>query len=257
MAAPLVLRAPHALILREIATAQGRAAGGYLWAVVEPVAAVALLAAIFALAFDQPPLGRDFAIFYASGYLPYMLYADLAQKLGVALRFSRPLLAYPAVTWWDAIAARFLLNLLVHLMVMTMVLAGLYAVAGGRVVRPDLLRLAPALGLGAALGLGFGTLNAFLFGMVPVWERLWAIANRPLFILSGVVFLPEEVPAPYDGWLWFNPLIHVVGLTREALYPGYRSAMAEPLYVLALALVTLAAALALLGRYASDLLAKS
>ena len=54
------LRAISALILREMATAHGRIRGGYLWAVAEPVAAVALLVLVFSVAFEQPPLGRCF-----------------------------------------------------------------------------------------------------------------------------------------------------------------------------------------------------
>ena len=67
MTALVAGRATLALILREMSTSYGRTPGGYLWAVAEPVAAVALLTVVFALAFDHPPIGRDFALFYASG----------------------------------------------------------------------------------------------------------------------------------------------------------------------------------------------
>lgn len=246
-------RAIVALVLREIATAQGRIAGGYLWSVAEPVAAVALLSAVFALAFTAPPLGQDFALFYATGYLPFMLYMDLAQKTGVALRFSRPLLAYPAVSWIDAIIARFVLNLLTQLLVITIMLGGLAVLSSDRLVlRPDLL--AQGLGLAAVWGLGIGTLNAFLFGWWPVWERLWTIVTRPLFIISGIVFLPEAVPAPWNTWLQINPLTHAIGLTRAGLYPGYDPVWTAPLVVGAVALVPLTLGLALLCRHASQLL---
>ena len=132
------LRAITALILREVATAQGRVAGGYLWAVAEPVAAVALLSVVFAMAFAAPPLGQSFALFYATGYLPFMLHADLAQKIGVALRFSRPLLSYPAISWIDAILARFLLNLLTQAVIIVVVLGGLAMFVQDRLdLRPD------------------------------------------------------------------------------------------------------------------------
>ncbi len=247
------LRAVVALVLREIATAQGRVAGGYLWAVAEPVAAVALLSMVFALAFTAPPLGQDFALFYASGYLPFMLYMDLAQKTGVALRFSRPLLAYPAVSWIDAIMARFVLNLLTQLVVITVILGGLAALSPDRLaLRADLL--AQGLGLAALWGLGIGTLNAFLFGWWPIWERLWSIATRPLFIMSGIVFLPEAVPAPWGIWLQANPLVQSIALTRSGLYPGYDPDWTTPLLAGVTALLPLALGLALLRRHAARLL---
>jgi capsular polysaccharide transport system permease protein len=249
-------RATAALVLREMASTFGRTPGGYLWAVIEPVAAVALLAGIFTLAFDLPPLGRDFALFYASGYLPFAFYSDLAQKIGVALRYSRPLMAYPAVSWWDALAARFILNSLTHLVVIVVVLTGIFAWSG-LPLRLDLPNLGAALGLAAIFGAGIGTLNAFLFEAWPIWERGWAILNRPLFILSGILFLPDAVPRPYDDWFWLNPLVHIVGQMRMALYNGYRPEEVSPLYVLVIAGVALALGLLMLRRHAAHFLAQA
>ena len=247
------LRATCALILREMATTHGRTRGGYLWAVIEPVAAVALLVLVFSVAFDQPPLGRNFALFYASGYLPFMIYSDLAQKIGVALRFSKPLLTYPAVTWWDALCARFVLNTLTHIVILALVL-GVIIGMDERAARPDVVQVLAGAGLAAALGFGLGTLNAYLFEATPVWERLWAIGNRPLFILSGVLFLPDGVPDPYREWLLYNPLVHVVGAVRAGVYPSYDASWVEAGFVLEVASATLIPALVLLRAHARNLL---
>ena len=71
----------------------------------------------FSLAFASPALGNNFPLFYATGFLPFMMYSDLANKISQSIRFSRPLLFYPSVTYLDAIIGRFLLNGLTHLMV--------------------------------------------------------------------------------------------------------------------------------------------
>ncbi len=248
-------RATGALILREMATTFGRTPGGYFWAVLEPVAAVALLTFVFTFVFNQPPLGKSFALFYASGYLPFMLYSDLAQKIGVALRFSRPLLAYPAVTWWDALLARFILNTLTHLLVFALVVGGILAMSG-QPVSLSFLPLFAGLVLAALLGFGIGAMNAFLFEMFPLWERLWSILNRPLFILSGVLFLPEAVPSPFSDWLWFNPLVHVIGLVRAGIYSTYPAGFSEPLYPMLVTLLALVPALIFLGRHARRLISE-
>lgn len=216
LAAP---RAIGALIIREIATSYGRTPGGYLWAFLEPLAAVALLAGVFSLAFDAPPLGRDFGLFYATGYLPFAFYSDICQKIGVALRYSRPLLAYPAVTWADALIARFVLNSLTHSVVATVVFGVMLLWSGAP--PPDIPRCALGLALAACIGLGFGTLNAFLFEFWPIWERLWSILNRPAFILSGVLFLPDAVPPPFEDLIWLNPLVHAISYVRSGVYAGY------------------------------------
>ena len=245
-------RAIGALMIREVATSYGRTPGGYLWAVLEPLAAVVLLAAIFSIAFESPPLGRDFALFYASGYLPFAVYSDLSHKIGVALRYSRPLMAYPAVTWLDALLARFVLNTLTHALVWAIVLAGLLTLADQRPADP--LLAFTALALAAGLGLGLGVLNAFLFERWPIWERVWSILNRPAFLLFGVLFLPEALPPPYRDWLWLNPLTHVITTMRAGLYQGYAPAGWTPLYPIAVAAIPLALGLLMLRRDARDLI---
>jgi capsular polysaccharide transport system permease protein len=246
-------RSITALILREMASSEGRVLGGYLWAVIEPVAAITLLTLVFSAAFHSPPLGNDFAVFYASGYLPFALYSDLAQKAGVSLRFSRPLLAYPAASWMDAILARIILCVLTHAVVVFLVL-------GGLVLRsPDHLSISPApivagFGLVALWGASLGVLNAYLFGAFPIWERLWAILGRPLFLLSGIVFLPDSLPAPYAGWLALNPILHGVGLVRSGLYAGYSVDYAQTLPFVLSALLPIAIGLGFLTCHAPKLL---
>ncbi|WP_407493669.1 ABC transporter permease [Pseudooceanicola sp. MF1-13] len=245
-------RAIGALIIREIATSYGRTPGGYLWALLEPIAAVGLLATIFSIAFDAPPLGRDFALFYATGYLPFAFYSDLSHKIGVALRYSRPLLAYPSVTWADAITARFLLNSLTHLIVASIVISAMLVLSDQPA--PDILLCATGFLLAAGIGLGFGTLNAFLFEFWPIWERLWSILNRPAFILSGVLFLPDAVPPPFHDLIWLNPLVQAISFLRAGVYQGYAPPELNGTIALFPAAVAMLFGLLLLRKTARDIL---
>ena len=70
-----------ALILREMATTYGRSAGGYIWAILEPVLGVALLSAVFSMALQHPGLGTNFPLFYATGFLPFAMFNDVANKV--------------------------------------------------------------------------------------------------------------------------------------------------------------------------------
>jgi capsular polysaccharide transport system permease protein len=234
-------------------TTHGRSTFGYIWAVGEPVAGILLLTLIFSIAFTAPPVGTSFAFFYASGYLPFTAYLDISQKVSHAIRFSRPLLFYPGVTFFDALVARFLLNAVTQLMVFALVMASIVWVGGVEVIpRWDAIGL--ALVMAAALGLGVGTLNCYLIETLPSWERIWAILNRPLFLLSAIVFQFDSVPEPWRGWLWFNPLVHVVGQLRIGLYATYEGAYVSPPYVLALAALAGAAGLLFLGRFHRDII---
>jgi capsular polysaccharide transport system permease protein len=246
-------RAVGALMLREMATRYVRTPGGFLWSVVEPVAAVLVLTFALSLVVHAPSLGTSFVVFYASGYLPFLLFSTLQGHVQQALRFSRPLLAYPSVAWIDAIIARFALNLVAGLAVTSVVLAGLAMTTGEiAVVRPGALLL--ALGLAALLGLGIGVLNCLMVGLFPVWGQVWAIVSRPLFLVAGVIFVLEDLPQRLAEVLWLTPWIHLSGLFRSGLYAEYAPEHVFVPLVLGWSLVPLVLGLALLRRHAEEIL---
>lgn len=247
------LRAVTALILREMATTYGRSPGGYLWAVLEPVGGIALLTLAFSAVLHTPGLGRNFALYYASGMLPFMAFTAISNKVARALSFSRQLLAYPAVTWLDALLARFLLTALTEFMVAFLVIAGILLAFDTRVI-PDWPLVLRAMALAAALGLGVGVLNCHLMTRWPLWQQVWSVLMRPMFLVSGVFFLYETVPEPFRALLWFNPLLHVTGLMRRGFYAGYEAGYVSETYVLALSGLLLLAGLMLLRRSSRFLL---
>ena len=246
-------RAITALILREMVSTYGRTPLGYLWAVLEPVAGIALLTVIFSMGFRSPPLGTNFPIFYASGLVPFVLYMDVSNKVMDSLRFSSQLLVYPRVTFTDAILARFILNLLTQLLVAYILFSGIVILFDARTA-PALPGIALGLAMAASLGLGIGTLNCFLIGVMPAWQRVWAILNRPLFLISCIFFLFESVPEPFRSILWYNPLVHVVGQTRSGFYPYYEAPYVSLIYVFGIALISLLLGLVFLRRYARFIL---
>jgi capsular polysaccharide transport system permease protein len=242
------LRAVFALMLREMASTYGRSPGGFAWMVIDPVAAVALLTLVFSAFLYSPPLGRDFALFYATGLLPFTYYTELTAKIGQSIRAVRPLLAYPAVNFVDAVASRFLLNTLTSLVVFLLVTGGIVALSGER-LDPDPLRVLNGFGILAALALGFGTLNCFLFGAFPLWERLWNILNRPLFLVSGVFFVVDDTPPPMRGLLEMNPLTHAIAEIRAGLYSTYDAPFVSSAYGYGTGLVALFFGVLLLARH--------
>jgi capsular polysaccharide transport system permease protein len=75
---------------------------------------------------------------------------------------------------------------------------------------------------------------------------VYGILSRPLFLISAVFFTFESLPGPAREVLWWNPLIHLVGLMRAGFYPIYDASHVSVLYVLALALALIVAGLLLM-----------
>jgi capsular polysaccharide transport system permease protein len=248
----LTLRTIMALVLREMTSTYGRSPGGYLWAVIEPAAGIALMAFIFTLFLRNPPLGSNFLLFYATGLLPFMMFLSISTKMSQTLAYSRQLLSYPRVTIIDALAARLILNVITQLMVSIIVLGGIlgfFDLEATFHLPAILLSYAMAIGLGA----GIGTMNCFLSASIPVWSNIWAVITRPLLIVSCVLHLFDSTPMPWRGYLWFNPLIHVVGEMRSAFYMGYDAPYVSVAYVFGVALVIGLLGLLFLSRYYRNL----
>lgn len=246
-------RAVYALILREMATTYGKSPGGYIWAVLEPAGGIALLTFVFSVAFASPPLGINFAMFYATGMVPFMMYLDISGKVATSLLFSKQLLAYPSVTFVDALLGRGILSLLTQLMVGYVIFAGIMLTMETRVI-PNYLIIIQAFVLMGAIGIGTGVMNAFMFTRFPIWQRSWSVMMRPMFIISGIFMLPESIPQPYRDIMMYNPLVHPIGLMRRGFYSSYDAADISVLYVICFSGVTLLIGLVFLKRYHRDLL---
>ncbi|MFD0859910.1 ABC transporter permease [Roseovarius aquimarinus] len=241
-------RAVMALILREMATRYGRSPGGYAWAVLEPLGGIIVLGFGLSLLIRTPPVGSSFLLFFATAFLPFTMYQQMANDIGRCINFSRALLFYPAVTWVDAVLARFILTVLTHVVVMSILFTGLLIVSDTRALL-DLGTIVEAVALTALFGLGVGVLNCVLFGLFDVWMQIWSIATRPLFFVSGVFFLYEDMPPLIQDILWFNPLLHITGLMRRGFYGNYDAAYVSISFVAGVSLVCLFLGVVLLGRY--------
>lgn len=246
-------RSIFALILREMSTTYGRSPGGYVWTIVEPVAGILLFSLILSYLVRSPPLGSSFLLFYATGILPFMLYQSVTSKVGTAIQFSRPLLAYPSVTYIDAILARLILEVVTQIIVGFLILA-VIIIGTGEYVKLDFDRISLAVIMATALGAGIGLLNSFLTVMIPIWVTVWAVLNRPLFLISGIFFLVDPLPEPYRDALLLNPIIHVISEMRAGFYVSYDAVYVSPLYVFVFAIIPAVLGLIFLHRYHNDIL---
>lgn len=224
------LRVIAALVLREMITRYGRSAGGYIWALLEPLGMIFLLVAVFSLVIRNPALGDSFALFYATGFLPFAFYAELSQFASTAVVMNKPLLNYPRVTPIDAILARCILQFITLAVASILIFSGIIIYEDIYTIY-DFGSIILAVALAASLGMGVGLLNAVIIAYIPTYENVWRIVNRPMFLISGVFFTFDSVPRAIQDFLWFNPVIHVVGLMRKGFYPTYHGDYISILYV--------------------------
>lgn len=247
------MRTISALVLREMSTRYGRTPGGYIWSLLEPIAAILFLSLGFSLVIRTPPLGTSFLLFYTTGFLPFNMYNNISNTTARAINYSKPLLKFPAVTWFDAIVARLLLNSLTNVLVIILLVGGVYFAIDARSTI-DVPMALMAVGLSIIVGFSVGIVNCVLLGLFPLWELAWSIITRPLFIASGVLFLYRDLPEGAQQILWFNPIMQITGMMRAAFYSTYDASYASVSYILGVSLALLALGLILMGRYHQDIL---
>ncbi len=80
--------------------------------------------------------------------------------------------------------------------------------------------------------------------------------TKVLFLASCLIFLFEIVPDPYAEYLWYNPLVHIVGMMRDGYYPYYQPTYVSVIYPIAVGLALTVIGLFLLQRYHRDILLK-
>ena len=244
-----------ALILREFATNNANAFGGVLWAFVSPLASIIVATTVFSAGFKSPPVGDVFAIFYATGVVPFAMFSAVNGRLGNAIRENRKILRYPRISVMDCIISRLIFVVLIQTFVGLCIYVAILNMWNTKTVL-DFGPILHAMSLAILLGFGVGSVNAYLFRVFPTWRHIWGIATTPLFLLSCVIYSYEQVPQPFDAWLIYNPLVHIVALSRTGFYHGYPAHHVEPLYPLAVGLVLSIIGLILLNQGRGKLLAR-
>jgi capsular polysaccharide transport system permease protein len=252
-----MIRTIVALMLREMSTTYGRTPGGYIWVILQPVGAIAVFTfvVVIGLKLRSPALGTNFPIFYATGIMPFQMFNNISGRISGAVPFSRALLFYPRVSFVDALIARFLLNMLTYLLIFSVVLGGLLSFYDAH-TQVDPVPIMQGLGLALLLAAGFGVLTGYLFPVFPVLASVWSIVTSPLMLISGVLFLYDDMPLWARAVMWYNPLIHVIGIVRRGFYPMYDAAYASPAYVAGLGLVMLSLGLLLLRAHYKDIVSR-
>lgn len=250
---PQFVRIVFALIMRDMATSYGRSAMGYVWAVLEPLGAIAVLSLAFQMALRNPALGESFPLFYATGYIPFALYNAMQGKISSAVRENAKLLFYPRVNYIDAIIARFVLTALTQLLVATILFTGIIWFSEiNQKIQLDEVMI--SMMSAAFLGLGIGVFNLVVQFFLPSWRTIWNIFTRPLFLVSCVFFLFDTLPTWAQTMLWYNPLVHVVGQNRVGFYSVYEGDYIALSYPVTIASLSLFVGLALLRRHARDII---
>jgi capsular polysaccharide transport system permease protein len=215
------IRIVAALLIREISARFGDKPGGYIWAVIDPVGHIAFMSVIFMAISRHPALGISFPLFFATGYVAFQFFQGMSSYLDSAISANRALLHYPNVAPIDTIVARYILQMGTTTIVAVCVFTGLTFVNGDniQIYWPYVIEGAFSASL---LAVALSLVNNVMSARISIYDKVFAIFRRPLFLTSGVFFRPDIMPHPLRDILLLNPVCHSIMLFRMGFYSEYR-----------------------------------
>jgi capsular polysaccharide transport system permease protein len=237
-AAPFPERSPaadaeivFALAQRDIRMRFGEDRFAYLAAFIAPLVWVAATYMAFWLFARDAPVYTDIVTFIISGLFPYATFRFTVTAIGRSRAIARDLLVYPTVQRWHAVTATAVVELVNSLVFVALVMAANYLIFGnGQMARP--FEFLGGLLLCWGLGIGYGYLFVNLTLIHRTWWNVGQAILRPSFFISAVFFTANELPERLYAFLGWNPLLHAIETTREAMLVHYQSRVAAPEYVL-------------------------
>jgi capsular polysaccharide transport system permease protein len=228
-----------ALMIRDVQTRFFGSALGFVIAIAWPVSHIFILIGINGAVGRAAPYGDDPALFFATGLLPFMCFNYMSRFTMLGVMLNRPLLGYPIVKVADILIARAILEVLNAGIVVIVTMIILTAM-GVDVQPPRPIDAMCALLACMLLGFGFGIVNGVIAGMFSFWLTPFSLFQILMWMASGVILVPDELPETARYWLSFNPALIGVEWMRSAFYEGYGlGELLDKRYMLGFAVTTL------------------
>lgn len=212
----------HTLMLREVRCRFAGDPVGYLWTFLVPLLWIATLMAFFTLVGRTPGIPVATPAFIATGVVPYVLFRYTISAMARVLSTQRHMVHFSGVRLSDMLLAAAFLGLLNALLVFAFVWVMITLTFGPAPIHNPLQTFTGLL-LTALVASSFGRLAAILGLISETAKRIIPVLIRPLFWISGVFFTASELPPALLPYLFWNPLLHAVEITRSGVFLDYTS----------------------------------
>lgn len=230
------MRVVSALLYRETRAQYGSTRLGYLWALILPMAQIAIFSGIFWAIGRGDIFGSDIGnivTFITTGFLSYTLFTNISNQVMNSNSANKALFGYPLVMPFDAMLSRFILSFVTTVSSYLLILLLLYQFNFWEPRIDSLLALIAATISAALLGFGVGLINSYIILYFPSFSKTYSIITRPLLFMSGTFYLASDrFPPEILNILYFNPLLHCTEWVRSAFFREWDSNFVDFGYLL-------------------------
>jgi len=224
-------RVIHALVMREVITRYGREGLGVLWFFLEPLLFILVITLVWY--FLKLNSVTDFPVvaFAFAGFSLAQLWRNGANRAATALAPNEGLIIHRNVKLLDIFMARIFLEWVGASGAFLLLGAGL-TVVGAIPFPEDVGVVLFAWLLMAWFSLGFGLIVGALCVTFDVFEKLWRPMNYPIFIVSGVFFMVDWLPASVRELVLWVPMVHGNEMVRHGFFGSVVTTYENPSYLM-------------------------
>ncbi|EGR1577049.1 MULTISPECIES: ABC transporter permease [Vibrio harveyi group] len=193
---------------------------GLSWAILNPVSFIFVLSFIRGRMDGGETHTMPTFVFMAYGMIIIQMFLSMWGSSSNAIKRNKSLFAFRQVQPISAFLASGLFEALVKLTVYLTILVMMYFLKMDiQIANPlELLFCFTQISIIAlSLGMLFGLAEQFVRELAKVKQLI----QRPLFFISGVFFSLQDMPKDFWPYLNWNPVLHAIELSREAVYPTY------------------------------------
>jgi capsular polysaccharide transport system permease protein len=246
----------RALMLREAVSRLFASRISWIWVFLEPVVHISYLLYLYTEVRVRKVGELDTAIWLAVGLLGYFLFRRTADEVTKAAGDNAALFAYRQVKPIDTLLARGFLEGFMLLVVSILISVVLSLEGHLMSIEDPLALLAVFFGMWI-IGVGLGLCLSALYAGAREARAAVKMIMRPLYLISGVMFPLNSLPANIREILMLNPLANGVELARSAIASNYNAIPeTSAAYFTGFAVVILFLGLALQRRFAAVIMAR-
>lgn len=226
------------LLIRELKTRFGSYRLGYAWALLDPLLIISVFSLIFGMRGHSGFGGAPAPLFMTASYLPFLFFRNVVSKLQSAVNANMGLFCYRQVTPFATFVARFILEAIIGLVVGCVLVMGLLWF-GFDAIPNDPLQVIFIYFLLMTFSFSLGIIFCVLINLFKEADKFLNLMMMPLMFISCVMYPLATVPAQFQHWFIWNPLVHAVELIRAGWIAGYISPDVSWVYLSSLTLILL------------------
>lgn len=229
-----------ALILRELKTRFGNRMVGLFWVLFEPMANIGLMLALRIIVRQRTAgVMIDVGVYLMVAMIPFFIFRNIWFRMMNAIDGNAGLFGYRQVKPADAMIARAIMEVVLYAMIFVAFML-IFAWMDYQWLPDKPLEYLGIVATFILWGIGAGLMSAVAVKKAPAISTFLNLTSFPLYITSGVLIPISTFPPLAIQVLMWNPLLHLVELSRWAFFPTYHPLMGVNLeYPLAVGLVLL------------------